>query len=53
MTNLAPLCRRHHNAKTHHGWRYHRLPDGTYLWTGPDGTQYLVTTTSSVLIPAA
>ena len=33
--NLAPLCRRHHRAKTTGRWRYHRQPDGTYQWTGP------------------
>ncbi len=35
--NLAPLCRRHHRAKTHHGWRYSRAPDGRYVWTSPRG----------------
>ena len=33
--NLAPLCRRHHRAKTRRRWRYRREPDGTYTWTGP------------------
>ena len=33
--NLAPLCRRHHRAKTTGRWQYRRLPDGTYDWTGP------------------
>jgi hypothetical protein len=32
---LAPLCRRHHRAKTHGPWRYHRSRDGTYTWHGP------------------
>ena len=40
--NLAPLCRRHHRAKTHHGWTYHRNPDGTYTWTTPHGQRYTV-----------
>jgi hypothetical protein len=35
--NLAPLCRRHHRAKTHTAWRYRRLPDGSYRWTSPTG----------------
>ena len=35
--NLAPLCRRHHRAKTHYGWRYHRNQDGSYTWTSPYG----------------
>jgi hypothetical protein len=33
--NLAPLCRHHHRAKTHGGWAYRPLPDGTYRWTSP------------------
>jgi len=41
--NLAPLCRRHHRAKTSGRWRYQRHPDGTYQWTAPGGTTYFVT----------
>jgi hypothetical protein len=41
--NLAPLCRRHHRAKTSRRWRYHRNRDGTYTWTTPRGRTYLVT----------
>jgi hypothetical protein len=41
--NLAPLCRRHHRAKTRRRWQYRREPDGSYLWTGPHGRQYHVT----------
>jgi len=46
--NLAPLCRRHHRAKTHTSWTYTRLAEGEYLWrsphdyafvTDPDGTR--------------
>ncbi|NUR09547.1 MAG: HNH endonuclease, partial [Nocardioidaceae bacterium] len=39
--NLAPLCRRHHNQKTHHGWHYTREPDG-YRWFSPLGREHLV-----------
>jgi hypothetical protein len=40
--NLAPLCRRHHRAKTSSRWSYRRRPDGSYEWTGPPGrTPYL------------
>src|SRR6185503_919662 len=39
--NLAPLCRRHHRAKTHGGWSYTALERGTYVWTSPHGYQYL------------
>jgi hypothetical protein len=33
--NLAPLCRRHHRAKTFGAFTYHRRPDGAYEWTMP------------------
>jgi hypothetical protein len=35
--NLAPLCRRHHRAKTFGAFTYHRRPDGAYEWTTPTG----------------
>ena len=41
--NLAPLCRRHHRAKTSGRWRYQRHPDGTYQWTALGGTTYYET----------
>ena len=34
-SNLVPLCRRHHNAKTTGLWRYTRTPFGDCVWTGP------------------
>ena len=40
--NLAPLCRRHHRAKTAKLWRYRRADDGSYAWTSPHGDRYLV-----------
>ncbi|MBF4769026.1 HNH endonuclease, partial [Nocardioides agariphilus] len=40
--NLAPLCRRHHRAKTAGTWRYHPMPEG-YHWHGPHNTHYLRT----------
>jgi hypothetical protein len=36
-SKLAPLCRRHHRAKTAGLWRYLRLPEGGYQWSGPAG----------------
>jgi hypothetical protein len=36
--NLAPLCRRHHRAKTFGDFSYRRLSDGSYEWTLPAGT---------------
>ncbi|CAM3315076.1 HNH endonuclease signature motif containing protein [Nocardioides dubius] len=41
--NLAPLCRRHHLAKTFAGWRYRRNRDGTYTWHNKHGHTWLVT----------
>ena len=35
--NIAPLCRRHHRAKTHAGWTYRFLRPGAYLWRSPAG----------------
>ena len=39
--NLHPLCRRHHNMKTHTAWQAVRLRDGSTLWTSPTGHTYL------------
>jgi hypothetical protein len=36
-TKLAPLCRRHHRAKTFGHFSYRRLHDGSYEWTLPTG----------------
>ncbi|WP_166134078.1 HNH endonuclease signature motif containing protein [Nocardioides ochotonae] len=35
--NLAPLCRRHHRAKTHTAWTYDKTDAATYLWRSPHG----------------
>ncbi|NPC97151.1 HNH endonuclease signature motif containing protein [Nocardioides sp. zg-DK7169] len=35
--NLAPLCRRHHRAKTHTGWTYEKTAPATFLWRSPHG----------------
>lgn len=40
--NLAPLCRRHHRAKTFTRWRYQREPDGSYDWTSPMGERFTI-----------
>ncbi len=37
---LGPLCRQHHNAKTHGGWRYERDRDHTGHLTSPLGHRY-------------
>lgn len=38
--NLQPLCRHHHRAKTHGGWRATRGPDGVTRWQAPTGHSY-------------
>lgn len=49
--SLAPLCRRHHRAKTGGRWRYSRHGPGEYLWHGPGGVSALVTPRGTVRIP--
>ncbi|EYR63433.1 hypothetical protein N866_00755 [Actinotalea ferrariae CF5-4] len=40
-SNLAALCRHHHQLKTHAGWTPRRDPTtGTTLWTSPTGKPY-------------
>ena len=55
--NLAPLCRRHHRAKTFTGWTYERARDGTHTWTSPHGHTWTVgpdgtTNTTATSAPA-
>ena len=38
--NLAPLCRRHHEAKQAHGWRLEQPRPGVLTWTTPSGRSY-------------
>ena len=39
--NLGPLCRQHHNAKTHGHWQLHFHPDTAIkTWTSPLGKTY-------------
>ena len=40
--NLGSLCRRHHNLKTHHGWKLINQPDGACTWISPAGHKYFV-----------
>ncbi|MDP3890129.1 HNH endonuclease signature motif containing protein, partial [Nocardioides sp.] len=37
---LAPLCRRHHRAKTFDRWRYQRINPTTFIWTSPHGLMF-------------
>lgn len=39
--NIAPLCRHHHQLKTHAGWAYSVIDVGLWLWSDPYGQQFL------------
>jgi hypothetical protein len=39
--NIAPLCRHHHQLKTHAGWAYSVIDTGLWLWSDPYGQQFL------------
>lgn len=42
LDNLGPLCRWHHNAKTHKGWTWTIDPaTGNAVWTSPTGHAYI------------
>ncbi|WP_179229122.1 DUF222 domain-containing protein [Parenemella sanctibonifatiensis] len=49
-SNLAPLARREHRAKTYAGWHVVQPSPGILLWTSPLGFQYLVTASHCWLI---
>lgn len=51
-SNLKCLCRLHHLMKTFWGWRDRQLPDGTVIWTLPDGQTYVTTPGSALLFPS-
>ena len=40
--NLGALCRRHHNLKTHGGWKLINQSDGACTWISPTGQKYSV-----------
>ncbi len=40
--NLGVLCRRHHQLKTHGGWKLLSRHDGSCHWTSPLGKEYEV-----------
>lgn len=50
-SNLKALCRFHHLVKTFWGWHDKQLPDGTVIWTLPDGHTYVTTPGSALLFP--
>lgn len=41
LTNLAYLCRRHHTAKHHSGWKVEQKNGGYLEWTSPTGKKYV------------
>ncbi len=49
--NLKCLCRKHHLLKTFRGWRDRQLPDGTVVWTSPQGQTYTTHPGSRLLFP--
>ena len=51
-SNIKALCRFHHLMKTFWGWKDRQLPDGSVIWTLPDGQTYITTPGSAVLFPA-
>jgi hypothetical protein len=42
----------HHLLKTFYGWQEKQLPDGTVIWTLPDGHTYVTTPGSGLLFPS-
>jgi hypothetical protein len=51
-SNLNCKCRFHHLLKTFCGWSDRQLPDGTVIWTAPDGQAYTTHPGSSLLFPS-
>jgi hypothetical protein len=49
--NLKVLCRKHHLLKTFWGWHDHQHPDGTVIWTCPQGRTYTTHPGSRLLFP--
>ncbi|MEZ0579381.1 HNH endonuclease signature motif containing protein [Nocardioides sp. MH1] len=41
-SNLVPLCRRHHRAKTFDYWTYEVIRPGLYYWRSRNGRSFLV-----------
>jgi hypothetical protein len=51
-SNLACLCREHHLMKTFWpGWSNQQYPDGTIVWTDPDGNTITTQPGSRLLFP--
>jgi hypothetical protein len=50
-SNLKSLCRKHHLLKTFGGWHDQQHPDGTVIWTCPQGQTYTTHPGSRLLFP--
>jgi len=50
-SNIKCLCRKHHLLKTFCGWLDRQLPDGTVIWTSPNGQTYTTYPGSRLLFP--
>jgi hypothetical protein len=50
-SNMKCLCRKHHLLKTFGGWLDQQLPDGTVIWTAPDGQTYTTHPGSRIMFP--
>ncbi len=52
-TNLKCACRKHHLLKTFWtAWKDEQLPDGTVIWTAPNGGTYTTRPGSWIFFPA-
>jgi len=51
-SNIKCVCRFHHLTKTFWGWRDRQLPDGSVIWTLPDGQTYVTVPGSAMLFPS-
>jgi Domain of unknown function (DUF222) len=51
-SNVKLLCRQHHLLKTFFDWVDRQLPDGTVVWTSPDGETYVTHPGSRMLFPS-
>jgi hypothetical protein len=51
-SNLKCLCRKHHLLKTFGGWQDHQGPNGTVVWTSPQGQRYTTYPGSRILFPS-
>ncbi len=51
-SNLKCLCRKHHLLKTFGRWHDQQVPDGTVVWTAPDGQTHTTRPGSWIPFPS-